>query len=207
MIRSSWLALAAAVALGAGAGCGSSPQPQLVYLPLQNASAAGPAVAASGAASDIWYLSPRIGIPEYLARDAVLLDDGQGLLARADGLRWAEPLREAVARVLAHELAQRRGSARMALAAPASAPGAGVRVLQVDLQTLQAVPARGVLLLRARWSLTEEPHAAAGRSAELQVPLTGTRAADIALAHRTALAALAERIVRGEQTLSEPAPR
>lgn len=190
--RRAWIGVAAALLAGA-AGCGTSTPPRLHRLPLQPPEQA-PAAPASGTA---WELVMRVNLPAYLDRDEMLVDRGQGRVDALPGERWAEPLAEAVPRLLLHDLALLRGPARV-WPAPAPTAAGARRRLRVQLQALQAEPAQGLLRLQARWTLDDAGEAVAPQVAQidLQVPLTLPGAAGLVQAHRLALWRLAQRIVR-----------
>ena len=52
-------------------------------------------------------------LPEVLERDALLMPQGQAGLEALQGHRWAEPLRDAVPRLLRQDLATLLGEARV----------------------------------------------------------------------------------------------
>jgi hypothetical protein len=121
------------------------------------------------------------------------------------GWRWAEPLRDAVPRLLRDDLARALGESRV-WAAP-SPPGLGPqRPLRLEVVLFQAElrqepPARSVRL-RARWTLGDAAPGRPPRSGvfDVSVPVradgafAGEPAQALAQAHRDAVAALAKSI-------------
>ena len=188
------LLAASASLLAFTAGCGTSPAIRLRRLPLAVPEATAPAPA-EGIGGRTWELAMRPALPAFLDRDEILVDRGQGRVEPLPGERWAEPLAEAVPRLLLHDLAWLRGSQRVW---PAPAPGAvGARQrLRVQVLGLQAEPAQGLLRLQARWTLADADELAPPQvgQADIDVPLTGADAAGVIAAHRLALWRLAQRI-------------
>lgn len=185
------LVVAAAAGGFALAGCRHSPPTRWYALP-----STWDEVAASHApAAEVWELSPRIALPGALDRDTLQVARGAAGVELLAGHRWAEPLRDALPRVLLHDLRRLRGDDRV-WAAP---PPAGVRAarrLHVELLALQGDALRRELRCDARWWWTALPADTPPRtgSARLVLP-TGDGSADaLVAAHRRALWALAERI-------------
>jgi uncharacterized lipoprotein YmbA len=202
--------VALAVAVLLLAGCGSAPPPdRLLRLPLAavaatsasaspTVAAAPPAAAAAAAASpapEPWQLVLPVAVPSYLDTSALLVPDPGAGLAPLPGVRWAEPLRDAVPRLLRHDLAQLRGDA-----GPWTAPlppGLVAARLRVELLAFEAEPDGGAVRLAARWSIARaDGSALQAARAELRVPVTGAGPDALVLAHRQALRQLAERIAR-----------
>lgn len=191
------------------AACGTAPPPdRLLRMPLAPAPAAT-AVATAGApapaAAEAWQLVLPIGLPAYLDTAALLVPGGRAGagLDPLPGVRWAEPLRDAVPRLLRHDLAQLRGEDRV-WTAPLPAALAGAPRLRVEILAFEAEPDGAAVRLVARWSLVRAEGSAAtasasASSAELRVPVaadaTVPRPDALVIAHRQALRALAERIV------------
>ena len=173
------------------AACGGSPSlpVQLVHL-----RAAAPGAANTSPSPFIWQLATPVRVPDYLDRDALLVPQGQAGLQALPGIRWAEPLRESVPRLLRQDLATLLGEAKV-WTSPLP-PGLVVqRQLRVELLALEANNERNAVVLRARWSVADVVGNAAPRveSAVLSVP-SASDADSLAAAHRTALWQLAQRI-------------
>lgn len=181
-----WLALALA-------GCGSSPPVRLYQL---RAEPPGIELAATPSpAAPSWALGPVL-LPDYLDRDAILRTNGQAGLITTPGERWAEPLREAVPRLLQQDLARLRGSASVwRLPLP---PGVTAeRQLRVEIQRLDADSAGQRVTLQARWTLSDGGGSGARplvaeRRIEVEVPGADTDA--LVSAQRWALWLLAQAI-------------
>jgi len=184
------------IAAGLAAGCAaSSPTAQLYQL---RAAPPVTAVTAATPSTLIWQLVQPVQLPEYLERDALLLAQGQSGLVALPGHRWAEPLRDAVPRVLRQDLAALLGESRVWVA-PVPAGVLVERRVRVELLALEANAERTAVTLRARWSVADPTGAAAPRAdaATLNVPSAGTDVDSLVAAHRLALWRLAERIAGG----------
>jgi uncharacterized lipoprotein YmbA len=202
------MALAAVlVAALAVAGCGSAPPPErLLRMPLTapatgaTTAAPAPPAAPAAATAEAWQLVLPIGLPAYLDHAALLVPAGRAGagLEPLPGVRWAEPLRDAVPRLLRHDLAQLRGEERL-WTAPLPVSLTNAARLRVDVVAFEAEPDGAAVRLVARWSLVRaDGGAPTAASAELRVAVVadavGGRAESLVLAHRQALRALAERI-------------
>ncbi|MCO5976203.1 PqiC family protein [Ideonella oryzae] len=176
------------------AACGSSPPVALYRLP----SAPPGAVPAPGvaAAADVWLLSS-VRLPEYLDRDALLWPSGATGLRALPGQRWAEPLRDAVPRVLRADLARLRGTDKV-WAAPLPTGLRAQRVLRVEVLTFEVSADGQQFDLAARWWLADgDGHTPAlVRQFELRRPLKDAAPDTLVTAHREALWALAQDIAR-----------
>ena len=163
-------------------------------------SAAAPATAPT-TASDTWQLLA-VQLPAYLDRDALLVPATSGGLQALAGERWAEPLRDAVPRLLRDDLARLRGAASV-WAAPLPAGLLVQRQLRVELLALDVLPGRSAVRLRARWWLADVAPAAGMPAtpllgeADLQTRVAGTDAAALVAAHRALLWQLAGCISAG----------
>ncbi len=173
-----------------------APPPQLYQL---RSAPPLPVVAASVAVAgtEVLQLVLPVALPELLERDALLLPQGQAGVQALAGHRWAEPLRDAVPRLLRQDLAALLGQARVWIAP--LPPGVTVtRLLRVELLQLQTAADRRAVTLQARWTLADS----LGRSApvvqtlELTVPTTGSEPDAWVVAHRLALWRLAEQVVQ-----------
>lgn len=190
------LTLAMAAALAA---CSSTPtpEPQLYRLPLEiNGSAAALPAMPNPAAAGHWQLVRPVRLPAQLEQDALLLPDaGTGVL-RMSGHRWVEPLRDAIPRVLMHDLGRLLGGQQV-LDSPLP-PGLSVdRQLRLELLALEAAPGQHEVRLQARWSLADPAGQRPPRlgSARIVVPTTGTGPQAVVAAHRQALWQLAQQLV------------
>lgn len=173
-------------------GCSSSPPIQLYQL-----RADAPAVqgeAASGVASAVWALGP-VQMPEYLDRDAIVRPSGQASLQHNPSQRWAEPLRDALPRLLAQDLARLRGAAQVwRMPVP---PGVQVdRQLRVEVQRLDASTDGRSVVLQARWTLVDPSGKSRPAVSERRFEVdAGDGSVDaLVSAHRSALWQLAQAI-------------
>jgi hypothetical protein len=159
-----------------------------------------PSDAKPGQDSRAWVLSPQIALPELLDRDEILVAEGSAGLAPWPEARWAEPLRDALPRLLAEDLWRLRQPYPVTLGAAQTPDLESLRlIVQVDEWLARGDAAGLQLKLRARWHFTPL-HAPAGTAlpapgaAEVAVPCA--RQADaLADAHRRSITLLAARIV------------
>ncbi len=147
-----------------------------------------------------WVLSPQIALPELLDRDEILVAEGSAGLRPWPEARWAEPLREALPRLLADDLGRLRQPYPVTLATVQNPDAESLRLLvQVDEWLARPDGAGLMLTLRARWRWAAL-HAPAGTalpaagSAELALPCAA-HADALADAHRRSIVQLAARIV------------
>lgn len=191
-MKTTLAALACAPLLMLGA-CSSSPPVQLYQLRAEPPSTAIPKTAPDPRLAR-WALGPVL-LPDYLDRDAIVRPQGQAGLGTLPGQRWAEPLRDAVPRLLLQDLARLRGSEQV-WRTPLP-PGVSVdRQLRVDLQRLDADETGSQVVLLARWMLVEPRGQAPAQVRELriEVPVQGAGTDALVAAHRAALWALAQTI-------------
>lgn len=189
--------LGAALAAAGLAGCSSSPPQQLYQLRAEAPADGLPPPPAPAANAPVWTIGP-ISLPEYLDRDAILRPQGQAGLGALPLQRWAEPLRDAVPRILRQDLARLRGVDKV-WAAPAP-PGVNAEwQLRVEIQQFEAAADGRSVVLQARWWL-QDP---AGRlpvvvrERRLSVGIGGAGPDELVAAHRALLGVLARVIAEG----------
>jgi len=174
--------------------CSSSPPVQLYQLRADPPGARAPAAAAA-AASERWSLGA-VQLPDYLDRDALLRPTGQAGLTALTGHRWAEPLRDAVPRLLQQDLARLRG-AEQVWRAPLP-PGVVVdRQLRVEIQQLEARADGLGVVLAARWMLIDPSGKSPAQvfDGRIEVPSAESTPDALVSAHRAALWQLAQEMV------------
>lgn len=192
------------------AGCAGAPLPpaQWVRLPAQPPAAI---TAPATPSTQTWQLLGSIALPGHLDHSALLLPGlaGRTRLLAHPQLRWAEPLRDAVPRLLRQDLEQALGAPLWTSPLPATLQP--TRQLRLELLALdaQAAPTAGVTV-QARWVLSGPGLAPQqGEIAFLQLADAGSSpagdAADtLVLTHRQALATLAQRLAQTLET-ADPA--
>jgi hypothetical protein len=150
------------------------------------------AAAAPSAQAPVWQLVGGVPLPGHLERDALLVPDATGALQPRGAARWAEPLRDAVPRLLRHDLARALGAPVWTAPLP---PGVlPTRQLRVELLAFDVAPgARGVTL-QARYSLTGPGLAPRAGELAFSQRVEGGDTAALVQAHRDALATLAQRL-------------
>jgi uncharacterized lipoprotein YmbA len=200
--RRQLLALAGAVALG---GCAMAPPAplRLLHLPATPSGAAetaAPPAPAATAAGPRWQLMSPVAVPDYLDRDTLLRADGATGLRALPGVRWAEPLRDAVPRVLRDDLARLLGEGQI-WSAPLPPGLQPTHQLRVAVLALHA-RSDGHVLLAARWTLSATDGRSAPHSQRVELLSAPGSAADdadaLALAHRQLLWRLAQAIAAAD---------
>jgi uncharacterized protein len=187
MTRCAALLLMAAVA----AGCASS-KSQFYTLSAKGAAAPATAGVGAGAAPAAAAYSVAVGpvsVPEIVDRPQFVVRLAANQVELAEQARWAEPLKSAIPRVIAANLAEILGDARIS----ASSAGADYRVL-VDIQRFESAPGDGVTI-EALWSVRPAKGVAprSGRSL-VREAAAGREYDALAAAHSAALAALSRDI-------------
>jgi uncharacterized lipoprotein YmbA len=197
--RRALVSAAATAATALLGGCALPRSPAPVWWLLDSAPPADVPPAAAGAvrafaAAGPWWLAP-IAMPAHLERDALLVPSPAAPGARSPwpGHRWAEPLAEALPRVLRADLAALAGEAAV-LPAGAAAGSARAR-LSIEVLAFGAADDGRRVRLHVRW--VAGAAGAPGRVGALHtaVPIAGEGAAAWVDAHRAALRRLAEGIV------------
>jgi uncharacterized protein len=155
-----------------------------------------------GQDSRAWVLSPQVALPDLLDRDELLVAEGSASLTPLPEARWAEPLRDALPRVLAEDLWRLRQPYPVTVGKQNTPDGESLRlVVQVDEWLARGGSAGLELKLRARWHWLPL-QAPAGTAlpppgwAEVSVPCA-TQADALADAYRRSVTLLAARIVAG----------
>ena len=196
--RRALVLLPAAAALAACASRNAPPR----RLYAMTGTPAPPPNARPGQDGRAWVLARQIPLPELLDRDAILVAEGSAGLRPWPEARLAEPLRDALPRVLAEDLARLRQPYPVTLGTPPNPDVESLRLL-VQVEEWLARPDAGglTLRLRARWHWAPL-HAPAGTAlpapgqAELELPCAADADA-LASAYRRSVTALAARIVSG----------
>ncbi len=177
-------------------GCASTPATQWYELRLDPP---GQPPAVPAAASEVWELSPLVELPGALDRDTLMAARGSAGLQALAGHRWTEPLRDAVPRLLLHDLQRLRG-ADSTWAAPAPAGVPVQRLLRVQLLVMQADENLTRLRVAARWWLQSSEaqalQAPPVRQADFSVAIESGGMDALAAAHRAGLWELAQRIAQ-----------
>jgi hypothetical protein len=178
------------------AACASTVPPPRLY---QLRSEPPVAVLTVPTAAVLQLMAP-LRLPELLERDALLVPQGSSGVQALDGHRWAEPLRDALPRLLRQDLAALLGEARV-WAAPVPAGVVVTRQLRVEVLAFEPRADRGAVTLQARWTLADPAGTAAPRveAERIEVPSAGADPDALVAAHRLALWRLAERIAQALQ--------
>jgi len=166
------------------AGCAGAPPPRLYQLRAEPPVAV--AVDSMASAQVLQLVSVRV--PEVLALAGLVVPQGQGGVQLLTDHRWAEPLQDAVPRLLLQDLARLLGPQQV-WAAPLPAGVVVTQRLRVEITTLQARADRATVQLQARVTLGARVLMVA-----LDAPSAGPEPDALVAAHRLALWRLAEQI-------------
>ena len=163
------------------AGCASSPPTHFYTL----AATAQPAAVAS---TRVVAVGP-VTLPALVDRPQIVVSTGPNAVRLDELNRWASPLQDNVARVVADNLAARLGSPRVHLFAQSSGSAAQYRVL-IDVQRFASIPGESAQL-DALWTVRRMRDGAtqSGRVQRSEA-VTGQSYEALAAAHSRALDAL-----------------
>jgi hypothetical protein len=171
-----------------GAGClGPRPDPSAFFL------LSATAVPGGGApVPGVVGLGP-ITLPGYLDRPQIVIRLGENEVALAETDRWAEPLRDNLARTLQENLSSLMPEATFVHHPWYEAPDVAVGL---DLRRFEAV-ATGTVVLEATWWITRDGELVERRATTIEEPAAADgRAASVAAQSR-ALAELASEVAAG----------
>lgn len=137
--------------------------------------------------------SPAVGvgpvsIPEMVDRPQLVVRVGPNQVSIAEQARWAEPLKSAIARVVAANLASTLGAR---IASPRD-PSPDYRVV-IDVQRFESIPGESVLVDAAWTVVPKTGERRAGRSV-VREKASGRDYEALAAAHSAALAAISREI-------------
>jgi uncharacterized lipoprotein YmbA len=173
------------------AACGAVPVQNYYVLSAVAPPAAGNSTAAGNSAGGhgiAVYVDPA-HLPEAVDRPQIVIGQGENSVTILEQQRWAEPLRAAIAQVIALDLA--RGGVRATAAPPVSIPDDAWR-LELDVQRFESRPGDAVSVEIA-WTLRRAGTVKSGRSvAREAVSAAGYDA--LVQAHSRALAAISREI-------------
>lgn len=132
-----------------------------------------------------------VAVPESIDRPQIVVREGENRVRLLEFDRWAEPLRGAVARLLAAEIGRRLPDAQVAAYGEYTGHSQAVHVL-IDVRAFDSMPAEGVRLdVVWRVRAGEVQHSGSSRLLE---PAAMPSIEALVQAHSRALAALAEEL-------------
>jgi uncharacterized lipoprotein YmbA len=136
-------------------GCASSPKESFYTLSAGAAPESG-TPAGPGAAPSI-AVGP-VSLPEVVDRPQLVVNAGANRVTILEQHRWAEPLKSAIPRLIAEDLAQLLGTTKVS-AYPQTGTGDPDFRVHVDIQRFESAPG-GPVTIDARWAVrrgTEDP--------------------------------------------------
>jgi hypothetical protein len=191
MRRPAALALSCALAIVA-AGCGSTPAARFYTL---RAATAPPAPAA-----DVSVAVGPVSVPAVVDRPQIVLSTGGNEVRLDEFNRWASPLQQDIARVVAENLLAMLGTPRITVSPLTLGPEADYRAA-IEVQRFESVPGEAATL-DAVWTVTRTRGGTSrtGRTTVREpVPEKGYDA--LAAAHSRAVARLSRDIADGVRAL------
>jgi uncharacterized lipoprotein YmbA len=183
------LRTAACCVLIALAGCASGVSPRTSYYTL--AAETAPTSSPPGASTTVRISVGRAAIPEMVDRPQMVVRSASNQVEISDFNRWGEPLRDAIPRVVAENLAQKLGPRYTVVAGGMRGAVPEVRIL-LDVQKLDAALGGGVTL-DVLWGVRSAGGARDGRSV-IEDRASGSGYAGVAAAYSRALARVAQDI-------------
>ncbi|WP_295385600.1 membrane integrity-associated transporter subunit PqiC [uncultured Thiodictyon sp.] len=182
------------------AGCASPPSH---FYTLSSALAPGAGVAppSGGVAVAVGPVS----IPAQVDRPEILVSEGANRVRPQETERWAAPLADNIARVVAENLADLLATARVTRFPQTTDMAAAYRVL-IDVQGFTSVPDQAATL-GAVWTVrrTQDGRSETGRT-RVREPVTGAGYEALAAAHSRALGTLSRDIADALRRLIAAAP-
>ena len=139
------------------AGCGSSPRESFYTL---SAGAGTETVSATTPVAGLSVAVDPVTLPDVVDRPQLVVHAGANRVTILEQHRWAEPLKSAIPRVIAENLAQLLGTSKVS-AYPQLPTGDPDYRVHVDIQRFESVPGQTVTI-DARWTVrhgTGEPRA------------------------------------------------
>jgi uncharacterized lipoprotein YmbA len=184
------------------AGCASSPPAHFYTL---SASAPPAASVASASASSLSIAVGPVTVPALVDRPQIVVSAGPNAVRLDEQNRWASPLQENIARVVADHLAARLGTPRVSLYQQIQSAEADYRVL-IDVQAFASSPGQ-TAVLDAAWSVRRmrDDKALSGRGKWTQA-LPDKGYDTLAAAHSRALERLSQDIGEALLNLENPIP-
>jgi uncharacterized lipoprotein YmbA len=174
-MKRGWLFLAAAMLL---AGCGSTPVHESFFTLSSPASAAAPQ-----SDKPSIFVGP-VSVPEAVDRSQMVLRTGANEVEISEQYRWAEPLKDAIPRVIGDALSRELGTSRVLTSRSAAALPVDYRVA-IEIQRFDSSLQDGATV-DALWTITRaDGTRRAGRTRTTE-PAAGTPAS-LAAAHGRAL--------------------
>jgi hypothetical protein len=181
------------------AGCVGVSSPPIRYYTLRAPTAPEPVALAAR----YFVTVELVAVPEAVDRPQIVVREGENRVRLLEFDRWAEPLRAAVARLLADEIGRRLPDAQVATFGSPMDNSQAVRVL-VEVRAFDSSPGAGVQI-DAVWRVLAGNAQRSGRS-RLHERSAAPGVDSVVQAHSRALAALADELaaVVGKLTAKKP---
>lgn len=179
--------------------CGTAPAEHFYALTAEAPGLRTAAGAAANASSDISVAVGPVTLPEIVDRPQLVVQLGGNRVAILEQQRWAEPLEQEIPRVVALNLAQQLGTAKVFTDPRAGGADAAFRVA-LDVQRFESILGEAVNI-EVLWTVRKSAGGApvAGRSVAKE-PMAASGYDAIVAAHSRALAAVSREIAAAIRT-------
>lgn len=189
-------ALCAVMAIAAG--CSSTPSHFYTLAPV-----AAPAGAPAAKVPALAVVVGPVSIPAIIDQPQIVVSTGPNQVSMDEFNRWASPLPDNIARVVAQDLVAMLGTPRVSLFQQSLSVAADYRVA-IEVQGFESMPGEAAVL-DAAWSVrrARDGRSENGRTS-VREPTTGSGFDALAGAHSRALARLSQDIADAIQALERP---
>jgi uncharacterized lipoprotein YmbA len=185
-------------ALGLVAGCSSTPASKFYTL------SAVPASSAASTGSESVVVGP-VSVPDAVNRPQFVVTVGPNQVRLDEFNRWAAPLQDDIARVLAADLAADLATPRVTTNAKGAGQDADYRVA-VEVQSFESQPGVAATLAAAWTVRRAKDGRTLSQRTNLQEPVQQSGYAALAAAHSRAIARLAQDIAAAIRSLASDTP-
>lgn len=193
--------LAAFLAALSLAACVGAPAPRERFFTLASPDPGAPPPAASTPSISVGPVS----IPAAVDRNGMVFGLGPNQVEISEDDRWAEPLRDAIPRVVAEALSHDLGTSRVLASRFASGAPVDFRV-SIEVQRFDSSLAGGATI-DALWTVTPRKGSARSGRTLVHEPVAAPDPAAVAAAHSRALARVARDIAGAIEAMPESSPR
>lgn len=159
----------------------------------------------AGRAPQVALVVGPVSIPAQVDRPQMVITEGPNQVRLEEDHRWASPLGDAIAAVVAQDLASILGTPKVTLF-PDRTDGDRTYALSVEVQQFVSEPGIAATL-SAVWTLrrTQDGRTETGRT-RVREPVKGSGYEDLAAAHSRALGVLSREVAQALEALSRKGP-
>jgi uncharacterized lipoprotein YmbA len=189
--------LAILLLLVAVAGCGSTPRERFYTL-----AADGPQQRVQSAGYEFSVAVGPVTVPAIVDRPQMVLRTGRNRVIVAEQSRWAAPLTDSIARVIAGNLAQLMGMARVSAYSESMSADADYRV-PIDVQRFESAPGDAATV-EVVWAVRAAGRTLRAGRSSIREPVGGGGDEALVAAHQRALAAVSRDIAAALRDVGSP---